>query len=191
MQNLIIIISIFILSLCLYMYIENKNSDLVYIKSNLDNREYLVQRFPDSNRAADLISIIKKRLDKLTNYCYNKYKLDSVKRLKRKFNSESIVEVGKGSKYTSYSINKGEKIVLCLRSRDGNNKLIDKNTLMFVATHELAHIMTLSIGHTEEFWDNFRFLLKNAIELKLYNDVNYNKYPKKYCGITVSSSPLY
>ena len=153
MQNLIIIISIFILSLCLYMYIENKNSDLVYIKSNLDNREYLVQRFPDSNRAADLISIIKKRLDKLTNYCYNKYKLDSVKRLKRKFNSESIVEVGKGSKYTSYSINKGEKIVLCLRSRDGNNKLIDKNTLMFVATHELAHIMTLSIGHTEEFWD--------------------------------------
>ena len=191
MQNLIIIITVFILGLSLYMYIENKRNDLVYVKSKLDNKDYLVQRFPDSNKAAFLISKTRHNLDKLTNYCYKKYKTNAIKRLKNKFNSDSIVEVGKGSKYTSYSINKGEKIVLCLRSRDGNNKLIDENTLMFVAIHELAHIMTLSIGHTSEFWDNFRFLLRNAIQLKIYKDVDYKKYPQKYCGITVSSNPLY
>ena len=191
MQNLIIIITVFILGLSIYMYFENKSNDLVYVKSKLDNKDYLVQRFPDSDKAAILISKTRHNLDKLVNYCYKKYKTAAIKRLKSKFNSDSIVEVGKGSKYTSYSINKGEKIVLCLRSRDGNNKLIDENTLMFVAIHELAHIMTFSIGHTEEFWDNFRFLLRNAIQLKIYKDVDYNKYPQKYCGITVTSNPLY
>ena len=191
MQNLILIITAVIIGLFIYMYIDNYKKDLVYVKSNVDNKEYLVQRFPDSKKAADLISNVRIKLDKLTNYCYNKDKTKAVKRLKEKFNSDSIVEVGKGSKYTSYSINKGEKIVLCLRSRDGNNKLIDENTLTFVAIHELAHIMTLSVGHTPEFWDNFRFLLKRAIQLKIYKNVDYSKNPKKYCGIVVSSSPLY
>ena len=173
------------------MFIENRNNDLIYVKSKKDNKEYLVQRLPDSDKAANLISDIRNRLDKLTNYCYKKIDNEAVKRLKKKFNSDAIVEVGKGSKYTSYSINKGEKIVLCLRSRDGNNKLIDENTLMFVATHELAHVMTLSVGHTDEFWNNFKFLLKNAIKMNLYKDVDYSKNPQKYCGIVVSSSPLY
>ena len=33
-------------------------------------------------------------------------------------------------------------------------KLVDKNLLLFVALHELSHIMTVSLNHTEEFWDN-------------------------------------
>ena len=40
---------------------------------------------------------------------------------------------------------------------EDENKLIDENTLMFVALHELAHIATESIGHTKEFWANFKF----------------------------------
>ena len=34
--------------------------------------------------------------------------------------------------------------------------------MFFVALHELTHIATISIGHTEEFWDNFRDYLKLA-----------------------------
>ena len=37
--------------------------------------------------------------------------------------------------------------------------LEDENTLLFVSLHEVAHIMTKSIGHTKEFWDNFTFYI--------------------------------
>jgi hypothetical protein len=192
MDKLILIISISVIILCLYMFIENKLNDLEYVKSDVDNKMYLVQRHKDSKKAANLIANIKERLIKLCNYCYkNDSDNDAIKRLKEKFNQDVIVEVGKNSKYTSYSVNKGEKIVLCLRSRDGSNNIIDENTLMFVSTHELAHIMTKSIGHTDEFWDNFRYLLNKAIKLNLYKKIDYTKNPKKYCGMTITSSPLF
>ena len=62
--------------------------------------------------------------------------------------------------------------------------------MMFVAIHELAHLMTKSIGHTPEFWDNMRFLLKKGIELNVYKKHDYNKVPKDYCGTQITSTPL-
>ena len=35
---------------------------------------------------------------------------------------------------------------------------------MFVTLHELAHVMTVSVGHTEEFWTNFKFLLTKSVD---------------------------
>ena len=83
---------------------------------------------------------------------------------------------------TSYSLNKGEKIVICVRSKDSKNELTDINTVMFVVLRELAHLMTLSVGHNDEFWENFRFILAHAIEWKLYTVENYEK-PKPYCEL--------
>ena len=65
-----------------------------------------------------------------------------------------------------------------------------ENIMMFVALHELAHIMTKSVGHTDEFWDNFRYLLKKAIKLGVYKDVNFEKNPVDYCGTKITNSPL-
>ena len=92
--------------------------------------------------------------------------------------------------YTSYSVNKGEEIVFCIRARDGTDSLEDVNMLTFVALHELSHIMTLSIGHTEEFWDNFRFILKDAMEINVYQEINFLESPKSYCGTMITNSPL-
>ena len=50
-----------------------------------------------------------------------------------------------------------------------NENLIDEYTLTFVAIHELSHVMTKSIGHKQEFWDNFKFLLENAKEAKIHH----------------------
>jgi hypothetical protein len=50
--------------------------------------------------------------------------------------------------------------------------------------------MTKSVGHTQEFWSNFKRLLKVAVELDLYRKENYSSNPKDYCGIKVSDSPL-
>ena len=62
---------------------------------------------------------------------------------------------------------------------------------MFVVLHELAHIMTLSIGHKTEFWDNFKFLLENAKEAGIHQPVDYSEKPQEYCGMTISDSPYY
>ena len=94
------------------------------------------------------------------------------------------------SKYTSYSVNKGEKVVFCLRSRNSEEKLVDDNLLMFVALHEMAHIMTKSIGHTDEFWENFRYLLRQAIEIDLYQPHDFRNNPVEYCGTQITDSPL-
>ena len=106
------------------------------------------------------------------------------------FNPNNITESDENNKYTSYSINKGEKIVFCLRSRDKDNKLVNLNTMMFVAIHELAHLMTKSIGHTKEFWDNMRFLLKKAIDMKIYTKQDFKNNPQPYCGTQITDSPL-
>ena len=79
---------------------------------------------------------------------------------------------------------------MCIRERDENNKLIDENTLFFVALHELAHVMTMSIGHKKEFWTNFKFLLRNAIKEGYYKYHHYHHAPKKYCGTYISDTPL-
>ena len=62
---------------------------------------------------------------------------------------------------------------------------------MFVALHELSHIATKSIGHTTEFWNNFKFLLQEAVKIKIYEPVNYKKKPKNYCGMKITDNPYY
>jgi predicted metal-dependent hydrolase len=59
-----------------------------------------------------------------------------------------------------------------------------------VVIHELGHIASKSIGHTKEFWSTFKFILKEAVEMGLYKNVNYANNPQPYCGITVSSSVI-
>ena len=89
------------------------------------------------------------------------------------------------------SENKGEKIAFCLNTEKKNGQLIDENTLMFVATHELAHVATKSIGHTEEFWNNFKFLLKEADKINVYKPEDYKKNSRRYCGTDIVDNPYY
>ena len=110
--------------------------------------------------------------------------------MKRKYNQENLSESEPNTKYTSYSVNKGEKIVFCLRSKDDKQELSDLNLMMFVAIHELAHVMTKSVGHTEEFWDNFKYLLKKAMKLNIYKRHDFKNKPRSYCGTTITESPL-
>lgn len=173
------------------LYVYNQSNDLSYVISTFNGKGYMVRNKDDNIEAANLLAKISENLTNLCNQLKGKYSEDRrIKRLLEKFNPNSIIETEKGSQYTSYSVNKGEKIVLCLRTRDDEERLIDENTLMFVSLHELAHIMTESIGHKKEFWDNFRFLLKHAIQLGIYKYVDYNTQPQKYCGIVITDTPL-
>lgn len=120
-----------------------------------------------------------------------KKRLDAnIKRLIKNFNPDNFSESTPDVKYTSYSVNKGEKIVFCLRSKKAEQALVKKNTMMFVAIHELGHLMTESVGHEPEFWDNFKFLLLVAIHIKAYKHINFNKNPEEYCGTEITDTPI-
>ena len=175
-----------------YTQYESYSNEVTTIKSNVDQSEYIVRNREDKQEAADMLANIVSKLEKLINSMKIKYPNDeSVNRMKNKFKRDNISESGKSSQYTSYSVNKGDKIVFCIRQKDDNESLVEMNTMMFVAIHELAHIMSKSIGHTDEFWRNFERLLEEAIIIGIYNKEDYSDKPKEYCGIKVTDSPLY
>jgi hypothetical protein len=125
-------------------------------------------------------------------YLKDKHPEDTrVKRLVSGFNPKKINETLPTSELTAYSENKGEKIAFCLNTTKEGNKLIDINTLTFVALHELSHIMTESIGHKQDFWENFKYLLQNAKDAGIYDPVDYKKNQQEYCGMTINDNPYY
>jgi hypothetical protein len=189
-MELIILITIIILILSCIKIIEGFSNEVIYVKSRIDNRKYLVQNLNNKQEAADMLALLRQKLIKFTNHIYQVHKIPKIKRLKMKYKPNNLTEGSNRSGYTSYNINKGQKIVFCIRERDEKNNLVDENTIFFVALHELAHIMTYSVGHKKEFWNNFRFLLKFAIKHGYYTYIPYHNMPQKYCGIIITDTPL-
>jgi len=109
-----------------------------------------------------------------------------------RFQPDSFIENDMGSSDTSYSENKGQKIVVCLRDKTKapHYPIIEENTIMFVMLHEMAHLMTETIGHTSEFWANFKRILHDAVKVGIYSPVNYARQPTPYCGMTITDSPI-
>jgi hypothetical protein len=107
-----------------------------------------------------------------------------------RFNPDNMVENDIDASTTSYSENKGELIVVCLRDKRPPYPFADENTVMFVLLHEMAHLMTETIGHTQEFWSNFKRILGDAVQIGIYHPVNYAHSPVKYCGMKITDSPI-
>ena len=173
-----------------------KNSDMFQLKcivSDIDGRKYCVREREKIDLAADRLANVNQKLIKLVNYCYDNFPDDErVQRLREKFNPKKIVETLPTSEYTAYSENKGEKLAFCLdKKRNSTDNLIDINTLTYVAIHELSHICSISVGHTPEFWDNFKYLLVQAKKIGIYNPIDYKKNPGEYCGMDITDNPYY
>ena len=194
------------------MYCKSSAYEVVYVKSSINGKEYLVRNLSNKQQAADLLANLSINLERLVDYLseqsdenklddlYDKYveKIDKisktkfkedVKRLINNFNPDEFSESTPDAQYTSYSVNKGEKLVFCLRSRKEEENMVKKNVMMFVALHELAHLMTKSVGHKPEFWSNFKILLKIAIDLGIYKYVDFNSKPVEYCGTEITDTP--
>jgi len=181
----------------LYLYANGGPGNLVDVKSATDGEVYAVQDLPNKQKAADMLAQIKSNMQKVAEY-YKQPEFASDKPaqlLVERFNPENIMENSMTSSDTSYSENKGEKIVLCLRDKTHppDYPFVPLNTVMFVVLHEMAHLMTeqLSSGqHTPEFWSNFRRLLEDASKIGVYEAVNYSRTPVDYCGMQITDSPL-
>jgi hypothetical protein len=182
----------FILLFCLRIYYESDAFNLKCIIASKDGNKYCVREREKLELAANLLADVTKKMKDMVAYMKEKQPQDPrTKRLVEGFNPKKISETLPTSQLTAYSENKGEKIAFCLNTTKEGNRLIDINTLTFVALHELSHIMTESIGHKQEFWQNFKFLLQNAKEAGIYMPEDYKKKPKEYCGMKINDNPFY
>jgi len=187
-NNNTLLIIIFIIIFCFLIYQYRYYSNIETIVSNIDNRNYEVQIKDDSQEAANLIANVRQRLILLVDHMYKTFPSNpKVIRLKNNFNPNVIKEGIDNPSYTSYTINKGEEIILCLRT---DNKIVDINVLTFVCIHELSHIGNETIGHDAPFCEFFKELLIEAINIGIYVQYDYKTKPIKYCGMMITDSPL-
>lgn len=188
------VILIFVLLIIIKNYYDNDFFQLKCIVSDVNGKKYCVRERANIEKASNLLAKTTENMTQLVNHLQSKYpEKENVKFLVKNYNPKRIKEILPTSEYTAYSENKGEKIAFCLSSVDKEdvNHLIDQNTLMFVALHELSHVATKSIGHNDEFWSNFKFLLEEATQIQIYVPVDYKKNKQAYCGMNIKDNPYF
>jgi hypothetical protein len=181
---------------------------IIFVKQErFDATRYLVQNQPDNEEAVDLLAKLYNNIKLTIYYAEEKMNISKSKVIKSqedidllkfeqylktilgKINYVTIRESIPKSKYTSYSVNKGEEIVFCIRSKE-TNQLHNINDLMYVALHEIAHIGCPELDHTPLFYEINKFLLRMAMEINVYRYHNYSSQPLSYCGLMLTSNVL-
>ena len=184
----------FVIAICVKMFVDSDYYNLSCIISSVDGNKYCVRIKEDlkHQETVDLLAKVTNRCKRVVEYMNKKYSdRENVKKLVNNFNPKSVKEILPTSEFTAYSENKGEKLAFCTTTEKNGGNMIDENTLTFVALHELSHIMTKSIGHTDEFWANFKFMLECAKESGEYTPIDYKAKPKQYCGMKITDNPYY
>lgn len=108
--------------------------------------------------------------------------------LKSRYGKYPLSETEPTSTMVAYTSDKAE-IALCMVDI-ATNTLEDKNTLMYVFIHELAHMAINHIGHPPEFWDAFREICKVAVSIGIYRSEDYAEKSTNYCAMKINSNVL-
>lgn len=181
---------IIIIIVIIVLYIKKYYGEVAYVKSDVDNRSYLVKKLPNSKEAANKLAKLNEKITILIKHLLSKYPdNEDIKRLYQNYNVENLSEGTSSEGYTSYSVNKGERIIVCLRQKE-LNEFSDDNVVMYVVIHELAHCAITEIGHTQYFWKTFKWFLEEAVSIGIYTKVDYKKNPQPYCGIRLTTSVI-
>ena len=199
-----LVIFLTIIALILFYKVFFGSTD-TWIQSNIDNHFYLIRRKSQSNEflveSANILALVNQKIEKLIAYLKQKYpdylnlresKHYYIKFLAEKYTRNILSEGNVDKQYTTYTIDKGD-IRVCLRTRDSDDKPYDINLLLYVLIHELAHLCNYDrngkaiIGHGIEFINIFKFLIKSAIEINVYEYVDYAKKPVNYCDMELNS----
>jgi len=201
---------IFVLIICFYIIVKNfKERGMVYCKSVLDDEYYLVRDRKDKTHAANLLATLKKNIYGITNYMYdrmktmdrltdqdrNRYNVNKpyINQLNEKIRGVVLMESNENSVYTSYSVNKGEEIVFCIRSKTitkilNENDMHDINLIMYVALHEISHVACPEKDHTPLFLKIFNFICNEAVTMGIYKKIDFKNNSEEYCGMTITDS---
>ena len=169
---------------------------MTYIKSDVDGLFYLVRNVPDKQEASNTLAKLRQNVLTLSDNLYTNinnpenanYK-QYITRLHERARDIIILESTQDSIYTSYSINKGEQIVFCLRKRVLPNQLHDINLMMYVVLHEISHVACpIYDNHGPLFREIFNFITLNAMKLGMYTKIDFRSRPENYCGLMITDS---
>jgi hypothetical protein len=199
MDKKILIVSLLFLIFILFLKRSNKTIEKMSLVEAFDKKKYLVRDLNDKTESADLLAqlmdklkllivTLKRNSDNTSDAELKRYK-KFIESIYYKIDGVKVRENEGGNDLTSYSVNKGEELVFCIRSKS-NNQIHDINELMYVAIHEIAHIGCPETGHTRLFAKINLFLLRQALQLKLYNYRDYSMNPVEYCGMTLTTNIL-
>ena len=160
--------------------------------SNYDGQDYEVRKVGSPHvrqTAADYLAKIRHKVDVLVDYMYKKGlpDPDTAKRLFQRWTSCELKETNSTEKSAAFTLNKSSEIRLCIRDHQGNFE--NPNTSMFVILHELAHVMSVSYGHGEEFQNNFNYITHLASQLGVYKPEDFASRPRMYCGTEINTTP--
>ena len=189
---IVFIVLIVFFALVTLIIIESSELFIQYRNSKLNNIKYGIQdEFDKSDEAVELLAKLHNHMNDFVSDLEIKYPNDDrVKRLIKGFRRANIEEAP-NDEGSSYTINKGDLVAICLRHKKNDHPFHDYNTLLFVIIHEMAHIVSISEGHNSEFIKNFKWLLTEAKNLGHYEPINYQKSPITYCGVKVTNNPYF
>lgn len=160
----------------------------VLVHSSVDGNYYLVRNIQEKQQTADMLASLNQRLMRIINEGKKEGDpqfIDAVKRLEARYDpmnlSEALIEEG----MTSFTVDKGKDIALCVRTRDTKDSLYDLSLLTMVLVHEAAHIASNEVGHGHEFMENYRYLLEIAERLEMYRPKNQ---PVNYCNLMLKNA---
>lgn len=180
------------------------------INITVDTRAWsVIESYHNSTDAAKLLSRLHGRMITFLRFLKNKYHIDEtddiifsegpahvvgsddvrkiVGSLLDNYNPDVFYENDpRFSSDTSYTINKGDSVYVCLRKKDQPNQLESEDLIFFVMIHECAHIGNYNgWGHDDRFWTVFKFLLHEAVLAGVYTPIDYEREPQYYCGLKI------
>lgn len=190
---------VFALAAIVYFAAQKFGSEFKTVVSTVDGRKYSVCKTPESPtreiHAANTLARIAAKLERLVSVLASSSEYtDDCKRLAQRFDARAIGEASQESgngTLSSYTLNKGEKISICLKCRGtcASSGFEPDGVLIFVAIHELAHVANDETGHGAKFIELNRFFLRVAAQHGIWEYKDYESAPVQYCGTTIDAMP--
>lgn len=194
----------------------------VAVRSGVDGMSYRVHGdHEDPQAAADLLAALNRRTTDLMRWLRRRYvgapgaaptapaalrtraRVTAVENMLARYNPDNLAENSPldTSGDSSYCLDKGAVIALCLRSRAlpaqagrpavPAGRLHGIDTLTFVTLHEIAHTAIEDIDHPPRFWSTFKFILAEAATGGIFHSPDFARAPVDYCGVYVDYNPAY
>lgn len=205
-KNIITAILILIIILIIFQRLVLPHIYITQI--NVNSRQWNVSRnYENKQEAARILDRLHAKVLKFLRHLKRKYYIDDPAAPDAKFpgdtremadfllnnyNPEVFYENDPQiSRDTSYTLDKGRAMYLCIRDRKNPTKFIHDDILLFVMLHEVAHIANYKgWGHDRHYWEVFKWILHEARESGIYYPADYDRYPVDFCGLRVYYQPL-